>query len=132
MIVQFLTPLQIVQLGDGDRWRTLADFLVQLLLPLEGLQPGEPSAHLFVIPAGYETDFASVPRLPLAYLVAGNTAHKAALLHDYLYASGEHPRAWCDAVFRAAMQAEGLSWWRRGLMWLGVRLFGGSHYGASA
>jgi len=46
---------------------------------------------IFIACAGLETDFASVPRLPLAYLIAGNTAHKAAVIHDYLYRSTHHP-----------------------------------------
>src|SRR5258708_6192683 len=37
------------------------------------------------VPAGFVTDFASVPRLPFAYLLAGDTAHQAAVVHDYLY-----------------------------------------------
>ena len=80
------------------------------------------------VPAGFVTDFASVPRLPFAFWLFGDSAHRAGVLHDWLYSQGE-PRRWCDAVFLAAMQAEGLLAWRRYPMWLAVRLFGARAWG---
>ena len=38
-----------------------------------------------IVPKGFQTDFASVPRVPLAYLFCGDTCHEAATVHDYLY-----------------------------------------------
>lgn len=85
--------------------------------------------RVITVPAGFETDFASVPRLPLVYLLAGNTARKSAVLHDYLYRHHEMcSRADADAVFDEAMGVTGQPWWRRKLMWAGVRLFGGTPY----
>ncbi len=85
------------------------------------------------VPTGFTTDFASVPRLPLAYLLFGGDVgdNAAAVVHDWLYSQGKVPRATCDAVFREAMQAEGVAGWRCWPMWFGVRLFGGSHYVAA-
>ena len=40
---------------------------------------------LIVVPEGFITDFASVPRVPIAYLVAGGLGNSAACLHDFLY-----------------------------------------------
>lgn len=82
----------------------------------------------FEVPQGFKTDFASVPRAPLVFLLTGDVAHKAAVIHDYLYATKEG-REFADEVFLAAMQAERISKWRRYPMWWAVRLFGGSHYG---
>lgn len=79
------------------------------------------------IPAGTETDFASVPRIPLAYLLAGGIARRAAVLHDFLY-SKQRGKDWADKVFLAAMEADGVSWWRRQLMYNAVRAFGGGPY----
>ena len=76
------------------------------------------------VPAGFVTDFASVPRVPLAYWLTGDTAHEAAVLHDYCYSTGLHPRAWCDEMFAAAMEATGIPAWRRALMYAGVRAGG--------
>lgn len=81
-----------------------------------------------VVPEGFVTDFASVPRLPFAYFMAGNTARWASVIHDYLYVEKSLPRDVCDAVFLEAMAASGVPRWRRGLMWLAVRAFGGIAY----
>lgn len=80
------------------------------------------------VPAGFETDFASVPRLPVAYWLFGNVAQEAACVHDFLYSIGAVTRAQADDVFAEASEACGVAAWRRGPMWLGVRLFGGSRY----
>ena len=77
------------------------------------------------VPAGFVTDFASVPRLPVAYLLTGDAAHAPAVIHDFLYGSPRRKRSVCDAVFLEAMEAIGVAWWRRRLMWAGVRVFGG-------
>lgn len=78
----------------------------------------------YTVPRHFNTDFASVPRLPVAYYLAGNTAHQAAVVHDWLYRTGAEPRTVCDAIFREAMAATGISAWRRWLMWAGVRIGG--------
>lgn len=82
----------------------------------------------FVVPAGFQTDLASVPRLPIVYLLAGDTSSAAAVVHDWLYSSHAVPRDMADAVLREASQATGVPGWRRWLMWAGVRLGGASHW----
>ena len=37
------------------------------------------------VPTGFFTDFASVPRMPFVFLLFGDVAHEAAVIHDYLY-----------------------------------------------
>lgn len=80
------------------------------------------------VPDGFETDLASVPRLPLVYLVMADHGDEAAVIHDYLYSTRAESRKTCDAVFREACGAMGLSGWRSWAMWLGVRVGGGRHY----
>lgn len=77
-----------------------------------------------VVPTGFMTDLASVPRLPFAYWLAGNTSHAPAVIHDFLYRTRMVSRAVADAVLAEAMAAVGEPAWRQGLMWLAVRLFG--------
>lgn len=84
---------------------------------------------LVSVPAGFVTDWASVPRLPFAYMVAGGYAKAPAVVHDYLYDSKICTRAEADAVFNEAMALTGHPWWRRNLMWAGVRMFGWLPYG---
>lgn len=86
------------------------------------------------VPAGFRTDLASVPRLPVVYWLTGDTSSAAAVVHDYLYSTGMVPRALADEVLREASQCTGVPAWRRWIMYLGVRLGGAAHYtpGASA
>lgn len=86
-------------------------------------------ATVVVVPADYVTDFASVPKLPLAWLAAGGTAYEAAVIHDWLYtvhAVGGKPitRAKADAVFREAITASQDTTAPGWLMWAAVRLGG--------
>lgn len=75
------------------------------------------------VPQGFETDFASVPRMPLAFLLTGDTAHAAAVVHDWLC---EHPdgreRELIDRVFLEACEVSQVPRWRRWLMYRAVRL----------
>lgn len=80
------------------------------------------------VPAGFHTDLASVPRLPVVYLLCGDTSTAAAVVHDYLYGSNLVDRATADAVLREASAVTGVPAWRRFLMWAGVRCFGASHW----
>lgn len=87
--------------------------------------------RIIIVPVGFVTDFASVPRLPLAYLLFGGVADEAAVIHDYLYSTGQCSRKLADDVFAEASKACGASTFQRGAMWLGVRLFGGGRYTAA-
>jgi hypothetical protein len=83
----------------------------------------------FTVPAGFVTDFASVPRtIPIAYALCGGCAEEASVVHDFLYTTHPVDRATADAVFREAMAVTGVPAWRRWLMWSGVRVFGSAHW----
>jgi hypothetical protein len=101
-----------------------------LVKPL--IYQSDVAKQTFVVPAGFQTDLASVPRLPVIYLLTGDTSSAAAVVHDWLYTSHQVPRAMADAVLREASQVTGVPGWRRWLMWAGVRLGGASHYGTTA
>jgi len=81
-----------------------------------------------VAPAGFQTDFASVPRVPVAYSLFGNRAHRESVLHDYLYRIDAVPsfisRSQADAVFLEAMTERKKGFFVRYAMWLGVRTGG--------
>jgi hypothetical protein len=110
--------LQIADDQDDGKW-----ILVQDLLYVSDV-----AKCLITVPAGFQTDLASVPRLPLVFLLAGDCAREAAVVHDYLYSTHEVDRATADAVLLEASAATGVPWWRRQLMWAGVRLGGAGHW----
>lgn len=80
------------------------------------------------VPAGFHTDFASVPRLPFAFLFFGDRVFSAAVVHDYL-CRVEYPAchiSWrqAAAVFMEAMRAERVPRWQRWPMYAAVRFAG--------
>ena len=83
---------------------------------------------VITVPSGFDTDFASVPRVPIAFTLFGSKAKKSAVLHDYLYATRPFSRLECDKAFLCAMQTEGLGWFTRHAMYAGVRLGGGAYW----
>ena len=86
---------------------------------------------LIIVPGGFQTDFASVPRLPVVYEHFGDRAHHESVIHDYLYRSDSFPtvaRATADAVFLSAMAVRGKSWGIRYPMYWGVRMGGAASY----
>jgi hypothetical protein len=77
------------------------------------------------VPEGFETDFASVPRVPLFYALFGDKAHREAVLHDYLYRTDSVPvvkRSEADDLFLEAMKVRGKSYFTRYGMYWGVRM----------
>ena len=71
---KFLTELD-VRLIDGDRIWMLSGPLVYQSDILGKIE----------IPAGFQTDFASVPRIPFVFESFGDRAHRESVVHDYLY-----------------------------------------------
>ena len=118
MNVLFLSKLRTEDIDDERA--VLTDSLFALV-----------ETDVIEVPKGFQTDFASVPRIPLAYMLAGGTARRAAVLHDYLYTQ-QRDREWADDVFLAAMEADGVPWWRRKIMYAAVRAFGEGPYSEKA
>ena len=114
---RFPNPLQAELQPDRKTWRLLA--------PFSYLAPGH---GLITVPAGFETDFASVPRWPLAFALLGSYGHAAAVIHDWLYTTGELSRPDADRVFHEALRSSGIARWRAWLMWAGVRVGGLGSY----
>jgi hypothetical protein len=109
---RFATPLRAEK--SGSTWC--------ILQPL--IYCSDVAKTVFVVPEGFVTDFASVPRLPLAFLLTGDSAHEAAVVHDYLYREQQVSRSVADAVFREAAGISGEPGWKSWLMWAGVRIGG--------
>lgn len=113
---EFLTDLDVKCINDGA-WCLDAP----LRYRSDILKP------IIEAPAGFETDFASVPRVPIFFTLFGDRAHREAVLHDYLYRSDADPRATraqADDVFLEAMKERGKGFVVRYAMYWGVRLGG--------
>lgn len=87
----------------------------------------------FVVPAGFTTDGASIPR-PFRW-ICGDPMERprvfAALLHDWLYTGGTSRlgRLESDRVYFAMLRHFGVSETRAFVEFLAVRAFGWSHWG---
>lgn len=114
-MARFLTTLD-VRHHSPDKWELLSPLVVVA------------KDKLVRVPPGFVTDFASVPRIPLAFMLFGNVGHRSATVHDYLYQTGQVTREEADAIFKELLAEEGAGSLRANLMHLGVRLGGASHY----
>lgn len=108
-MAKFLSDLIVRQLSGDDLWQ------LESALKYKSDIVGYTEA-----PAGFVTDFASVPRLPIAYLFAGNIAHEAAVVHDFLYQTHPCTKMQADRTFREAMEVTGIHPLRRNLMFAAV------------
>ncbi|PAF48763.1 hypothetical protein BKH41_05740 [Helicobacter sp. 12S02232-10] len=86
----------------------------------------ENNDEVIKVPAGFESDFASVPFL-FRVLVSPIGRHsKPAVLHDYLcelYHKGLVNRDYCDKVFNEAMKVKKVSPYHRIVLYAGVRVY---------
>lgn len=106
-------PLR-VEYVDGHAWVLLEDFVYT-----------DAKLGRIVVPAGFVTDFASIPRLFWNVLPPTGTYGKAAVIHDYLYRYQTASRADADRILRDASKELGSRWAVRWVIWTAVRGFGG-------
>lgn len=111
----FETPLEVEPNDDGKTWVLMAEFIYEL---------GIGNNRFIIVPKGFTTDFASVPRLFWNILPPWGTYGKAAVLHDWLYHTQEFNRKFCDDLLMEAMTTLGVAAWKRWTIYLGVRLGG--------
>jgi hypothetical protein len=116
---RFLDAL-VLEYIDGHDWKTVSPFWY-----VTDVAGGD----VIHVPAGFVTDFASVPKALWNILPPTGKYGKAALIHDYCYRTpGIASKANADSIFLEAMTALGVGWWTRNTMYRGVRYFGGHNY----
>ena len=74
-------------------------------------------------PTDFETDFASVPRVPIIYSMWGGRVHREAVIHDLLFRLDSDPLVgfWmANRVFLEAMRARGKPYYIKYPMYCGV------------
>lgn len=124
----FTTPLEL-EYVDGHVWKVTREFDYYLAGNPEFMVSAELAfAELIRVPAGFLTDFASVPKIFWNILPPTGTYGKAAVVHDYLYQTGglhgKYTKADCDSIFDDAMKVLGVPNWKRWIMYSAVSLFG--------
>ena len=75
-----------------------------------------------IIPRGFKTDFASIPRFGRWLVTGHDDTRKAAVVHDYL-CGGELPRREADLIFKHAMKEAGVPGWKRSLCYAAVAAY---------
>lgn len=98
---------------DDERWELVAPIIYR------------GKIDTFVVPAGFVTDFASVPRVAVWLIPRFGRYTPAAILHDWLCGPGIRggliAPVDADGVFRRVMRELGVPTVQRWLMWTGVR-----------
>lgn len=77
------------------------------------------------VPAGFETDLASIPSLPFMPNPGGSLWDDAAIVHDVAIGwarSGAVSYAWADAIFYHALLDRGCNRFTAWVFWAAVRL----------
>jgi Protein of unknown function (DUF1353) len=115
---------------DRRRWQLLEDYVFEDLV----------RGCVLTVPAGFEYNGASVPRILWVALGPHELGLTSTLLHDWLYGCGgrpaaflidplrEYSRADADQVLRDLMLEEGVSSWRRRIAYAAVRAFGAARW----
>jgi hypothetical protein len=111
--VPFASPTVTVRGGSDQLWEVLEPLVYR------------GRRDVFVVPAGFRTDFASVPRVVVWLIPRIGRYTPAAVLHDWLVTEGIVGGAVtsrdADGLFRRALRELGIPPVRRWLMWCGVR-----------
>lgn len=106
----------------------LADEARPILIPLDrrnGFKLAQDWTYgTFTVPKGFITDLDSIPKIPYLYSLFKGRASWSAVIHDYLYHSGEVSRKSADDLFLLDMKKERIGWLYRHLIYLAVRTFG--------
>ena len=117
----FTTPLIVESMDDSRKWKLIEPF--EFYLITKGKKE-----HTIVVPAGFITNFASIPRIFWSVLPPYDKYGKAAVIHDYCYYYHLFPRKKCDQIFKAGMKVLNVPKWKMSVIYHVVRLFGKSHY----
>ena len=109
----FDSPTITVRRSSDDLWEVLEPLVYR------------GRRDTYVVPAGFRTDFASVPRVVVWLFPRSGRYTLAAVLHDWLVTVGLTTRVIdsrdADGVFRRVMAELHVPPLRRWLMWTGVR-----------
>ena len=113
----FTKPLTVTKIS-ARKWKVEREFTYRI-----GTEEGKG----VTIPKGFETDFASVPRMFWLIFPPDGKYTQAAVLHDYMYFRHLYTRKRCDIIFLEAMKVLKVGWLQRKTIYYAVRV--GAWYG---
>ncbi|QRN97599.1 DUF1353 domain-containing protein [Archangium violaceum] len=109
-----IRPVPVEPFADGHDWVVLRDVEYRI----------GNTREVIVVPAGFVTDFASVPRSFWAVYAPFGQYQWAAVVHDYLYWTQGCSRDQADLIMRLAMAENGVSPVTREAIFRSVQLGG--------
>jgi len=112
----FTDELIVEPMPDGRKWKLIKEFDYDI-----GFEGSGDTIH---VPAGFVTDFASVPFIFWSLLPPWGKYGKAAIIHDFCYQSHCRCRAMSDYIFKEAMGILNVPKWKIFVMYWFVRIFG--------
>ena len=77
---------------------------------------------LIIVPAGFETDLASIPRIFQSLVPKVDKHMLPAIVHDYLCRKEDYKRKLADKIFLEAMRLKQVNPVRRRIMYWAVRI----------
>ena len=109
-------PPKVQPFNDGAEWVVLEPFTYVI---------GNTKFSI-TVPAGFVTDFASIPAIARPWLSPTGQPGRAAIFHDYLYWRQECSKAEADRILLLAMIESGVGQFVQGVVYGAVIGFGGS------
>ena len=87
-----------------------------------------PISQTHIIPQGFSSDLASIPRFLWFLIAPHELGIDSALIHDFMYRNHIGSRELADRMFLWNMELSGVRKWKRNVAYRAVRAFGGSKY----
>lgn len=111
---KFITELHLKEHPTREYYWILMDELIY-----------ESGTERYVVPTGFPTNIASVPRVLWGFIPPYGKYSKAAILHDFFYSSrGSVTREYADHKFYELLKECGVGPIKSQLMYRFVRMFG--------
>lgn len=102
----------ILKFIDGKKWEVVQPF-----------EYDTKKGEKIIIPAGYQTDFATIPRFLWEEVGLPSDYGRPAIVHDYCLDKCLYPRKKCDEIFLELMRLEKINPVKRVLFFVAVRVW---------
>jgi len=100
----------------GNKWEVDEEYRTEVL------------GETIVIPQGFVSDLASVPRILWLFISPFGRYTEGAVVHDYLYLRSDFSRKECDDIFLELMRRNRTNEFTAQLIYRAVRYFGWLYY----